>query len=257
MAELRVGGFYGQPQARPEGLYVTGLSARRMEVLVIYAGLTDADVRKWQEGPIMVGLAEAGGLAVLLVRDPISEADAPYDIRAGGAGERGLPGERYGAITWILLEAETGRIRALKLGSVTPTFMQTLRPILAQQLLYPLDVTDYGRRVDAYQSQYAIADLWQRALVREQLGLTEPIAPSAARSLTAADVQARYPQLDARVCEVLAETLASGVAHIETRASEDWYVDPEFGDDTPVAQLGYDETLGMVDRRRWPKNGQA
>ena len=55
----------------------------------------------------------------------------------------------------------------------------------------------------------------------------------------------------------MAELLAQGVARIETRGGEDWWVDPEFGPDVPVAALGYDETLGMVDLRRHPRPGQA
>lgn len=66
---------------------------------------------------------------------------------------------------------------------------------------------------------------------------------------TAARLAQQYPDLDPRACEVLAEALASGAARIERRGDVDWYMDPEFGGDTPVPSLGYDDELGLVDRR--------
>lgn len=66
---------------------------------------------------------------------------------------------------------------------------------------------------------------------------------------TAAQLAQQYPGLDARACEVLVESLGSGAASIERRGDEDWYIDPEFGRDTPVASLDYDDELGLVDRR--------
>lgn len=52
----------------------------------------------------------------------------------------------------------------------------------------------------------------------------------------------------------MAEALANGEAEIQIKAGADYWVDPQFGPDVPVLSLGYDETLGMVDRRKYPES---
>ena len=253
MAEYQVGRPYNPAwRSVPQGLHVMNLSAERLEVLVSFSGLSDAEVAAWRTSPLEVGLATHEELVVVLVRCEGSNGwmDAPFDIRLLPDTERTPPSIGQTAVNWFLVEAETGVIRAISYATLTRTFMGELSSRLEAQLRAPFDQARYGRLVDAYQARFQPEALARRAWVVEQVGIAEPqgVGPLAevAQEIGGELLDLiRMPE----VREVVAEAIARGEAHLEERGGVVCYIDPGFGPEVPLDALGYDDDLGMVDTR--------
>lgn len=244
----------------PEGMHVMGLSAERLEVICAFRNLAPEEVEGFLRGPFEVGIWSAGELAVLLARCAPSRGwmDAPYDARMQVLAERkrlAPPAPRASIVPWILVEADTGVILGQRVATLSARFMAEVARVVALQLANLSGVGGYNRAVDAYQARYQPEDLARLATVTEVLGVDVP--PAGPDAPDVEELSRRYPALDPRVWEVMAEALGMGAARIAARGDEDWWVDPEFGPDVPVLQLGYDDTLGMVDRRRFPEDGKT
>lgn len=255
MFELHVGQPY-HPEfiGVPDGVHVLGLGAERLEVIVVLSDPTPAEVEAFRTAPLEVGLATHQELIVLLlrIRGALNGwSDATFDIRRAPAGERTPPSLGQSAVTWLLLD-QRGIIQVIRLATLTRRFMGTLREKVEAQLREPFRQERLDRLVHEYQARYSPDALVHRAWVVEVAGTSEPhdVGPVAE---VAAEARTELADLiaDDRVREVVAEAIARGEAHVEEREGVWWYVDPHFGPDLPLAELGYDETLGLVDRRRF------
>ncbi|OWL98961.1 hypothetical protein CBQ26_00445 [Deinococcus indicus] len=247
----------------PEGLHVFGLSAQRMEVMVALGGVTDAEAAAFRDTtrPFEVGLASHGSVVILLARMPgvMDWSDAPYDARLMPADERGLPVIGHTLIQWLLVDAKTGILRGIRSATVTPQFTAQLHELLEGQAARPFRRATYDADVAAYQQRFTAQALVRRAWITEQAGITVPVTESMREAQAdIADTLGLHDLIaDERIREVVAEAIGRGEAHLEERDGEAWYVDPGFGPDVPVRLLGYDEDLGMVDRRQFPEKPKA
>lgn len=258
----------GQPynpsvKAWPEGVHVGGLSEQRMEILVAFARPTSAEVQAFRDtsNVVEVGLASHGSLVLFLAKIPgvFDWADCPYDARLMPPSQQGLPTIGHTLIQWIFVDAATGIILGLRASTVTPQFTMRLRELLERQAATPFNRTRYDADIDGYQQRFSTEALVRRAWIVEQTGVTAPVSgpmrEAQADIVDTLDLNTLIS--DDRIREVVTEAIGRGEAHLDERGDETWYVDPGFGPDVPLRLLGYDEDLGLVDRRRFPENPEA
>lgn len=264
MPFLQVGErYHPNVAAWPEGLHVRSLSAQLMEVMISLGGLRDEEVAAFRDTtrPLEVGLASHGSLVILLAKIPgvMDWSDAPYDARLLPSGQQGLPVVGHTLVQWVLVDAATGILRGMRAATVTPQFTAQLRELLERQAAKPFNRATYEADATAYQSRFTAQTLVRRAWIVEQAGVTapvsEPMREAQADIVDTLDLNTLIS--DERIREVVAESIARGEAHLDERDGETWYVDPGFGPDVPARLLGYDEDLGMVDRRQFPEAPKA
>lgn len=257
MTEYRVGERISPNMTQfSEGLHILGLSAERQDVVVAFNDLSEDEIQGFRTGPFDVAIATAQELGILLVRCAGSNGwmDVEWDIRRYPEAERTPLSASYTLVVWFLVDANTGIIRAMRQATLSPAFSERLGKTATRQLTLPFSERRHAQLIGEYQQQSS-EQLARKAWVSESLGLSEPPAPQPVKIIEM--LAAAYPSLDSRVREVMAEALVRREARIEQRGTEDWWIDPSFGEDTPILKLGYDETFGLVDRRSHPESGKA
>lgn len=157
------------------------------------------------------------------------------------------------------MDAATGIILGLRANTVTPQFTAQLRELLKRQAATPFNRARYDADIDGFQQRFSTEALVRRAWITEQTGVTAPVSgPMREAQADIVDTRDLNTLIsDERIHEVVTEAIGRGEAHLDERDDETWYVDPGFGPDVPLRLLGYDEDLGLVDRRRFPEAPKA
>lgn len=144
----------------PEGMHITHLSSKGMQILVAFARLTDAEVEGFKKDPITVAIAAQEELLIVMAKCSGSNGwmDAPYDIRL--LPEKNLlpPFPSAQMAHWLLVEAETGIIRAIRVASMSKEIMRGAHDVISKQLQSEFDRLRYDRLVDRYLA-YSRTDL--------------------------------------------------------------------------------------------------
>jgi hypothetical protein len=261
--ELRVGQRYHPAVGRwPAGLHVLGLSAERLEIMLALDAPSPDEIEAFRRSPLEVGLCRPEGLLVLLlrIRGILDWTDAPFDIRLCPPQERSpLPVGQLAPI-WLLVDAQTGVLQALRLTSLSSRLCDELRAVIDEQRARPLDRQAEARAVARYQAGPDSAALAAGAPLLEVAGVNDP--PDTPQAQVAAEFAAELGELsgqvpDARLREVMAGAMARGEASLQRVDGELVYVDTEYDAPIPLRHLRYDEALGLVDGRRYPGPGQA
>lgn len=172
MYKYKVGTLYNANRTRwPQGIEYN-YRANTHELRMFLASLKPQEVERIRSGPYKFALVEEGDV-IFLCSDfgsPFPWSDSPYSIHMVPKDERTIPqelqpGER--ALLYIVLvSAETGIIRALRIISLGHFFSVALHEAIREQAERPFNQACYDRQLAEVYRKYATTQaLLKRATI--------------------------------------------------------------------------------------------
>lgn len=145
------------------------------ELRMFLTRLTAQDIDAIANGPMRLGLLVEPPVIMLVYRfgEAVPYSDAPYSIHMVPEGERTPPSDinadERQLLQIILVSAETGIIRALRVVTFTETFSRRLHQAIRDQLAAPFDQVAYDRKLAAIYRRGSSKQLYAQASVRMDL----------------------------------------------------------------------------------------
>lgn len=131
------------------------------ELLMVLRGLTSRERAAVATGPAEFALYADGTQIIMLYRfgTAIPWSDAPYTIHRVPERERVIPPpvetpEPHALLTVILVQQETGVVRALRTVTFSPAFTVALHAAIRKQAETPYDPATYDRDLAALYRRY-------------------------------------------------------------------------------------------------------
>jgi hypothetical protein len=171
-----VGQFYDPLRRQwPEGAQY-GYRSGGHELLLFFRTPSSREVRAVEFGPAEFALVAEGPLLVLLYQFrvvpypgarlamAIPWSAAPFTIHRVPTDERVLPElpddpEQRAVLGIILIDADTGIIRAMRAVTFSPAFTAELEEAIRQQAALPYDSDSYGRLQAALERRYPTTEV--------------------------------------------------------------------------------------------------
>ena len=141
------------------------------ELVLFYSAPTGREVRAVRKGLAQFALYARDGIIVLIYRfgdQPWS--DAPFNWHLVPEGERTLPPElepgESPLLTVMLVDADTGIVKAMRALSLGHDFGQALHAAIREQALAEFNQAAYDRKLGAVFAKYSTVELEKQASAR-------------------------------------------------------------------------------------------
>jgi hypothetical protein len=145
------------------------------ELRMFLTGLTEADIAAVARGPMRVAVFVDQPVIMLITRfEGVTDySDSPYTIHMVPEDERTPPSDvevdQRQLLQIILVAAETGIIRALRVVALNETLSRRLHEAIRTQLATPFDQEAYDRKLAAISRRGSSKQLYSQATARMQL----------------------------------------------------------------------------------------
>jgi hypothetical protein len=159
-----VGGLFDPNTTRWEDGVEYNYAANQHIIKLIWSRLKEPEVTAVDHGPLQFALYAKDEQIILFLKLGTAShwLELPYTIWRVPVEDRTIPApaapDDHAAIMIILVQAETGRIAALRLLTISPAMTTTLMAAIRRQASLNFDQARYDEQLDALREHYPTPD---------------------------------------------------------------------------------------------------